>query len=569
MRRRTVLLGGLAGLAGCANLPMSGPVRTQARRSQAVGSGEVAIDPNPPAAGASPELIVQGFLLAMATYQPGYQAARQYLTEAARATWRPDQGMSVYADGNVPRAIGDEVTLEAPLVATLDPRGAYSAAIGSTLRHDFRLIKDRGEWRIGNPPDGLLMSRYLFTTSHSAAEVYFFDPTMSTLVPDVRYFPRGNRVADAAIRALLAGPSEWLHPAVSSAIPDGVTLAEDVVGQGTVMISLKGAQQDLATATRSRIAAQLAATLLLVPDIKGFRATVDGVPFSVQEAAADGTVPVSVASRFDPVSRLTTQLFGISGGRLVRVGDGPGAGARPVSGDLGVNAHDLASLAVSNDGVEAAVVLGDTLVRSPVEGSGGTRTVLTAKGLLRPQITVSGALWTMTAAGEVYRVVNDVPELVPAPALSGLRVVAFRMAPDGQRMAVIVDDKGKRSLGLARVEKGAAARLSAWRRVPLLRDGTPVATLLDVGWSSPSTLVVLAAGGSSEQGVFELDIDAVQVRETGRAERWGATMLAASARSGPSARSIVLSDDGVAWQFVDVFRWARRAEGITSVAYPA
>ncbi len=569
MRRRTVVLGALAGLWGCATLPTTGPVRTQARRSQAVGSGEVAIDPNPPATGATPDLIVQGFLLAMATYQPGYQAARQYLTEAARATWQPERGMLVYADGNAPRSVGDEVTLEAPLVASLDPRGAYSPVIGAApLRHDFKLTKDKGEWRIGNPPEGLLMSRYLFTTSHSAADVYFFDPTLTTLVPDARYFPRGNRVADAAVRALLAGPSDWLRPAVISAIPEGVTLIGDVVGQGTVTIALAGATETLSPSTRSLVAAQVAATLGLVPDIKGFRATLDGSPFVVQESSADGTVPVSVANRFDPVARLTTQLFGVASGRLVRIGDGPGAVARPVAGDFGAKPHDYTTFAITNDGVDAVMVSGDTLVRGAVEAPGTSRTVLTAKGLLRPQVSVTGATWAMTAAGAVYKIINDTPELVPAPALAGRKVIAFRLAPDGQRMALVVDENGRRGLGLVRIEKGPVARLAGWRTVPLSRDGTPVAGLLDVGWSSSSTLVVLAASGTAEQGVFELDVDAVQVRETGRFERWGATMVAASARSGPSTRPAVVSGDGVAWQYVDVFRWARLAEGVSAIAYP-
>lgn len=568
MRRRTVILGGLAGLAGCTQLPTTGPIQSQPRRSQAAGSGEVAIDPNPPALGASPELIVQGFLLALATYQPGYQAARLYLTEAARSAWQPGRGMLVYADGNAPRSTGDQVTLDAPLVAALDSQGSFQTMLGAApLHHDFQLTKERGEWRIGNPPDGLLMSRYLFGTSHGPAEVYFLDPTLTTLVPDVRYFPRGNRMADSAIRALLAGPSDWLGPAVTSSVPAGMRLAEEVLSQGTVTVDLAGAAPELDAATRSTMAAQIAATLRFVPEVSGFRASIDGRPLAVPEAAADGTVPISVANRFDAVARLTTQLFGISAGRLVRVDAQPGAVLRQVAGDFGSRARAVSSFAISNDGLDAAVVSGDSLLLGSVEGQ-GSRTVLTARGLLRPQIAGSGVVWAMTSEGAVHRVVGDVADQVPAPSFAGMQLVAFRLSPDGQRVAVVVIDGGRRLLGLVRVEKAPRLRLAGWRTVPLSRDGAPVGNILDVGWASSSTLVVLAAATQAEQGVFELDIDAVQVREIGRAERWAATMLAASARSGSSARTVVLSGDGVAWQYVDVFRWAKLAEQMTFAAYP-
>ena len=41
MRRRTLVLGALLGASGCTALPTSGPVRTQARRTQAQGPGAV------------------------------------------------------------------------------------------------------------------------------------------------------------------------------------------------------------------------------------------------------------------------------------------------------------------------------------------------------------------------------------------------------------------------------------------------------------------------------------------------------------------------------------------------
>jgi hypothetical protein len=567
MKRRTLILG-VAGVSGCAGLPTSGPIRSQPRRSQAVGPGEVAIDPNPPAAGAPPELIVQGFLLAMATYQPGYQAARQYLTEAARSAWYPERGVTVYADGSAPRAVGDRLVLDAPMVGIVDPRGAYTpGTTASRYHHEFEFEQEQGEWRIASPPAGLLMSRYLFSTSFSPADVFFMDAGKTALVPDPRYLPRGNRVADAAVRALLAGPSDWLAPGVVSVLPAKASLAGGVAGQGTLTIPLESLPAPLTRAEQSMLAAQFAATLKQFPDVTAFKITVGGERLPVPESTPDGSIPLSAADPLDPVVRLTTQLFGIAGGKLVRIGDGPGAGARAVSGDFGTKARETSSFAVSSDGVEAAIVTGDTLVRGPVEGQ-GSKVVITGRDLLRPQFTNGGALWAMTASGAATRIIGDTVEQVPTPGLAGLRIVSFRIASDGIRIAVVAEDKGKRVLGLVRVEREPMLRLSGWRPLPVHRDGTPVGDLLDVGWTSPTSLVVLVASGQTEQGVFELDVDAVQIRETGRAERWGATMLAASPRAGTATRTVVLAQDQIAWQYVDAFRWARLAEGISAVNYP-
>ena len=59
----------LALLAGCVTVPTSGPVEHHAPAEQQANPG-VDIAPVPPAQGASPGLIVEGFLHAMATYQP-------------------------------------------------------------------------------------------------------------------------------------------------------------------------------------------------------------------------------------------------------------------------------------------------------------------------------------------------------------------------------------------------------------------------------------------------------------------------------------------------------------------
>jgi hypothetical protein len=214
MKRRTALslLLVLGVPAGCATLPTTGSVVSEPRRSQASDLGGAAIDPDPPTAGASPSLIIDGFLHAMATYQPGYPLARQYLTTAAKTTWKPEAGVIVYADGTEPTVTADKVTMEVPLVGTVGSDGAFDAAGDGMWSHDFGLSKENGEWRISNPQSGILISRYLFASGFVRHDVFFLDSSRSTLVPDARYVARGNRTPSTVMRMLLSGPSVWLGP---------------------------------------------------------------------------------------------------------------------------------------------------------------------------------------------------------------------------------------------------------------------------------------------------------------------------------------------------------------------
>lgn len=63
-------------LTGCASVPTTGPVAHHTPQAVSVDGG-VRVDPLPPSEGASPLLIVEGFLHAMSTYQPDYAVARQ------------------------------------------------------------------------------------------------------------------------------------------------------------------------------------------------------------------------------------------------------------------------------------------------------------------------------------------------------------------------------------------------------------------------------------------------------------------------------------------------------------
>lgn len=560
--RRTTLAWALLGsVAGCAALPTEGPVVSEPRRSEAADPQGAAINAVPPAAGASPSLIIDGFLHAMATYQPGYPAARQYLTSAAKAVWQPASGALVYADGTAPKVTAEKVTMDVPLVGSLGPDGAFVAGGERLWSHDFGLVKENGEWRIGSPPPGILISRYLFSSGFARHDVFFFDRRRTTLVPDARWVARGNRTPDTVVRLLVSGPSDWLAPAVVTALPPAAGVVGSVTG--TTEVTIPFSEVPASAAERSLMSAQIAALLRQLPDVTGFRMTGQGAAVEIPEQRADGSVPLSMADRYDPLATLTSQLFAMSDGRLVRAPDTAGGPSRPVTGDFGTRSWNASAIAISTDGIDAAIQVGTELIRGTVDGQ-GTKSVLQREGMLRPQFARDGSLWTITTRGDVWRVDGDKPAAVRAPGLMGRTVVAFRISPDGQRIAAVIDTNGTRELGLLRIEQGNGLVVDGWRTVPLLVDTTPAVGVTDVGWSSATSITVLV-GVQRPADVMEVDIDGVVLHDDGRSDTWSATSLVVSARG---SRKAVGDSEGSVWLYQDSFQWRRLSGKLTSPGYP-
>ena len=91
--------------------------------------------------------------------------------------------------------------------------------------------QENGEWRIDNPPPGLMVAEFSFKSFYQTYDLYFVG-NGSSLVPDPIYLPALSNpanVASALMNMLLKGPSKWLKPAVSSAIPPNTSLSVDSV----------------------------------------------------------------------------------------------------------------------------------------------------------------------------------------------------------------------------------------------------------------------------------------------------------------------------------------------------
>ena len=550
-------------LAGCATVPTSGPVQQHTPEQPKVNAG-VVVAPVPPPPGASPMLVVEGFLHAMATYQPGYDVARAYLTETASEDWHPESGVQVYADGYPPTQADETVVLVAPVTGALDGRGSYTVASGQ-LRHDFGLIKDAtGEWRISRPPTGLLVSRYLFESSFVATDLHYFDTTGSNLVPDPRYYPTGERTLGAALEGQLAGPSEWLAPAILTP-PAAITLeAVSLDRQGIADVTLGAAAEALRAPEREQLLAEIVHTSTGVEGVLGVRVRTEGEYWTVPPGG-DPVLRVGSFAWAAPVDpEAPRELFAVTDGQLQRINEGPrGVEFIPMAPGLA----PVEAVSVRADVAQvAAIIAGGTRLQTSPVAIGDTDVVYTGSSLLRPQYARNGELWSAGASGaRSFRVVVDATARpVPLDAIPAGPLVAFRISPDGSRMALVSRDGDAAVLGLALIVRGDdGPRLEGWRPVTLATGGGAVGKVLDVGWSSASELLVLVSGAGGATSVILVDQDSAKMSDIGPNDSSDLVELTVT----PGRPALVRSAGGAIYRFNGDFNWGLSMTDVDAVAY--
>ena len=572
-------------LAGCVNVPTVGPVE-RVEGSEQSCQNCVDIQVAPPAPGDEPKQVVDGYLRATSNYQANYAVARQFLTVDAGERWSPEDGALIYR--GLPRSEGaDRVTFDGRLIGSLAADRSYTAR-DEPLSHDFGLRQENGEWRIDNPLPGLMVSDFSFTSSYQAYDLFFVGSnggSYSTLVPDPIYLPRLNSVASVAsalIKALLNGPSQWLLPAVSTRIPQGTTLNVDsvtITGDGVATVPLSDQVLALSDPDRSLLAAQVVYTLKQVVGIKAVLFTVNQQSYRVpgSDPNSQAVATKDFAAELDPIPSVAAdQLYAVKGRSLELVTpNGPEITVARAPGPLGRGELDLESIAVSVTNTDVAVVTDDgtRLSRAPASNADGVVTTILdgVDDLVRPQFSRYGEIWEIGRRGKRQQMWLFGPERVQvdvAGVLDGGVVRAFRISPDGTRMAVVRRVGNRDELGLARIIRTGAATVTVdgWRVLNTTQENQPQVTqMADVGWLNATQLLVLgSANRNAALGPVKIAQDASQIVGENQANNWNAVELTVQPRTqtalivGGDQR--IYRDDGSQWQpFLD---------GVSTIAYP-
>ncbi|WP_372442442.1 LpqB family beta-propeller domain-containing protein [Streptomyces asoensis] len=529
---------GVVLLAGCASMPDSGDLRGV--ESTPRQDTQVRVFAMPPRGDAQPSEIVQGFLEALTSDDPGYSTARQYLTARAAQKWQPERSTTVLADGPATesrpagsREDGDDYSyvLTGTKVATVDAQQSYAPASG-TYGQTVHLSRDKksGQWRIDALPQGVVMGKSDFQRNYVSVNKYYFASNTAAdssrqpmTVADPVYVRERVDPMTQMVRSVLNGPTSWLRPVVRSSFPTGTALPKGVTAltpddQNKLTVPLNDKAAHIGRSKCDEMAAQLLFSL------QSLTPTVDEVALRAGDtqlcSLAEERAP-TVAARGSETT--PDYLYFIDGQhRLVRMTSGSGnTKADPVPGALGDGAKALRSVAVARDEhIAAGVALdGKTLyVTSTVSGSSIGDPVLQSKGktesdrLTTPSWDSQGDLWVADRDPAAARLLmlekgRGQPLEVLTPGLDG-RINAVRVAADGVRVALVVDKGGKQSLLIGRIERGPGSGDRPSVSVQELRSAAPeLEQVTAVAWAGDSRLVVVGreAGGVQQVQYVQCD----------------------------------------------------------------
>jgi hypothetical protein len=515
-------------LAACSGVPTgSGPHVVATIGGAVAPSGAAVVTPHP---GADSREIVQGFLQENASEDAQHTAARSFLTPAAAKNW-VDTFATVVDSLRIgePDLITQAVTVTGNKLGTLDASGAYhpvtnSGTTGSpspVSSWNLRVSQVNGQWRITNPPTGLLIDENEFGDTYKPHPVYFLDQTQKRLVPDLRYSPLdAQTLCTWLLDQLTAGPPQDLASANAiTELPDQGPHPTVTFGQSAINVDIPGANQ-LDAQTKQRLAAQLAYTFSL-----------NLTEFASQSISlTDGTKPVALAGvpglfseqsfpSFAPVAAAPSSTV-----YFVRNGVVVSHQGTPVGGQAGTSGADVGSVAIAHRGSATLIAATrgkaghETLALGPLGGAltpadigtGSLTRPAWAPGLDEVWIGDGSKLMRVPGVGARAAVVS----LAQANgALSGqIDIEAVAFSPDGARVALVISTSNN-SQGYSQVWVGTINRGAGGGNGPAsvsienLQAITPTSLVLsDVAWNDDSTLYTVGhvAGGF---GIWSVQVD--------------------------------------------------------------
>jgi len=500
MRKRRGLVAALVALAvaltGCTGIPGSGPVREGQAAPQGDGPAAVFL-PSRPQKDAGQDAILRGFIEAASSPENKYAIAREFLTPAFREEWKPDAGVTVDAGGAIVPAAVDANTMQVSVdpIAEVNASGEYRGLDSSKptpLRYSFQKVD--GQWRISRAPDGIVIDQTTFSYVFSPQALYFFDPSFTYLVPDLRWFPRGATAPTRIVKSLLAGPAPWLAQAVVTAFPDGTELTADavqVVGRDAkVDLNQEALNADRITAERMKY--QLENSL---PAGMSVSVTVNQNAQDIGELGPDAPL---VNPRVDARPLIL---------RAGHFGFLPSSGAdlEPVRG----LSETLAALApravtVSAGQTRAAALTASGVYR--VEAGKQAKLVDPRAGLIAPSIDTFGYIWSVPAGRPdevvVYGPAGDaVPVKTPWKEFTG--ITALKVSRDGTRLIAVLRSATDTRFVAAAITRDSA-RPTAIGDPLLLASG--IGTARDAAWVDDLTVAVLTADGDAPPRILTQEI---------------------------------------------------------------
>lgn len=550
------------GRALTAEVPTSGPIEQGDQVTSATANQFIRVIARPPQPGMTPIQIVQGFLDSSASFDGNHAVARQYLTETASAQWYPGEGVRVYEGIPSLTESGPTVRLVASESGRIAENGTFEVSSpGTEMRARFGLVRADGEWRLSSLPQGLLLSAADVDRAFRTYSIYFFNPEFSTLVPDSRTIPViGPGLATTLVRRLIDGPNEWLAPAVRTGFPDGVDLNIEAVpvDAGIAKVDLTPSAVLADNNARIALSQQLVWTLRQIPEVQGVSITAGGQPFLVPGAVdpqpRDAWPAVDPAGLPPDAAAYLATSVGVR--RIV------GDLTRAVAGAAGQSNAVFTDIAIDGTGSQVAGVTDEGELFTSQMAAGSRLVDRGAfQGITGLAYDRSQSLWVVTADGDISAMSpgGRFSSIEMAPLPSDSLVIVAVPSRDGTRVALVVQGADRTTLLLARIVRGSGTGSGIRIEVPL-RVESRLADVVDVSWTGPNTLSVLASESAGIVQVYEVALG------RGTALGLGSPEAPLSVAAAPGLPTLVGAADGVIYDST-AGTWAGRANG-TSPAYP-
>lgn len=235
LSRRTMLLGGVGSIAllmqACSGLPASEGIHRHSDNLNSREERRAAARAISPQAGGTPESIIEGFLRAGVDSSDNYGIAREYLTTEFAQRWNPLEWTRVYFEtARITRGENDIYKVSVTQSGLVDDRGLTSTSFSTDTPNSepetFEMVQENGEWRIKNCPSGLWLDTSEFYRSFKAYRLYYYDPSYTYAVPDLRWFAHRDEIFKTLAQTLIAGPAKYLKESVFSATQESMKINE-------------------------------------------------------------------------------------------------------------------------------------------------------------------------------------------------------------------------------------------------------------------------------------------------------------------------------------------------------
>ncbi|MDO4917201.1 MAG: LpqB family beta-propeller domain-containing protein [Rothia sp. (in: high G+C Gram-positive bacteria)] len=497
-RRQLMFLGSssLLTLAGCGNIPTDGPVNHYADPAQSASASNNLPTATGPQENASAEEIVRGFLSAGVGAANDYEVAREYLTEGFAQEWQPDAGTYVYTQdiGVTQNQSNQKWTVSVQVSTAVDERGQATSYESSTKRtFDFELKQVNGQWRISKAPSATILQRSDFEKVFIPFTLYFYDPTFTYAVPDIRWFADRSTIATSLVRVLFLGPAPYLEGAVATAVPENTQLSKN-----SVPVDNTVAQVDIQTSTSVKDLTQLQTKRFLTQLTQTLKRLngIQSVQLSAENQKIDaGNLENYVEAQINAV--VETVLVGLKNNDVVVRAD------------------------ISNENNDTVIFQGDSAMYAPAMGykrqnfavsnedrsqiswinNKKSQVVMRDNHFTRPSIDQYQWLWSSSqdANIQVYSVAQNASTKdaqVSASWLEGYTVSSLRISRDGARALIVASLDGQSSVWIAGVQRDADNKPT--KLLKPIRLGSTIKVSHAVWYSDASLLVANYDSGESQ-----------------------------------------------------------------------